>query len=1023
MATWLQINSPNTNTSYTNVTVYGEISGSTAVISSVTGSLSGTSSYSILSETASYSENSLSSSFAITAAYALNNTSTTFPYTGAAEISGSLTVIGPVTSTTGYTGFLFGTSSWANNVISSSYAITASQAINSISASQSQNSISSSLAITASYSLNAVSSSYSISASQAQNAVTSSYVLNAVSSSFATTSSFAQNAISSSFSITASQAQNAVTASYVLNSISSSFASTASSADNITVRGTLTAQTIVVQTITSSIDIVTGSTQFGTLGSNTHTFTGSVRMTGSLSAVNAVITGSLFGTSSWSNNSVSSSQAQNAVTASYVFNSISSSYSLSSSQADNAVTASYAIIALSASFATSASRAITSSYSLNSLSSLVSISSSFSISSSQAQNAVTASYSLNTLSSSFAISASQAQNAVTASYILNAVSSSFSLTASYILNAVSASFSTSASRAVTSSYSLSALSSSFATSASQATTSSYSFVSISSSFATSASQAQNSVTASYILNAISSSVSLTSSRITGGSANYIPIWNTINSLSSSILYQSASNIGVDNINPLYKLHFAVGNGGIAMFQQDSKHAIVTNGTLAGTEYHYGPGTVYGFVYAHAAGLHVRSMDNVSLVLGTNNIERVRITGDGLTGYGTTSPTARLHISGAVSERLLLVSASSGPALFVSGNRSVGIGMTNPSVYGGHQTLHIGGAESGRGLIEFGRGSVNNGPLIYSNNDDSLAVYGNGGVNIGAKLDVIGNTIISGSLKISNNNYNLTIDSDGNGPTLSPGNRALTIYGQNDAGYIYASQFSNISRWGINTRTVQNNILTIDGSTVIGSGYAGIAGPTAGLAVSGSVGIGTTSPAYRLDIPYVDNTWSAQIARLRIGDFGGGVVIDPLDRYFTINSQGGAGYLYTEAGGGVGRWGFNTNQVQNAIVTINGSLNHQRAYNRRTTDYTLALSDAGKIIEMNSSIANTVTIPTNLSIPFPSGSFIDVIQEGSGQTSFVTSSGVTVRSIGGKLKIEGQYGVATLVKKGGDEWYLYGDIIV
>lgn len=918
MATWLQINSPNTNTSYTNVTVYGEISGSTAVISSVTGSLSGTSSYSILSETASYSENSLSSSFAITAAYALNNTSTTFPYTGAAEISGSLTVIGPVTSTTGYTGFLFGTSSWANNVISSSYAITASQAVNSVSASQAQNSV------TASYASNALSASFSISASQAQNTVSSSFAISSSQSQNSISASYSINSLSASFAISASQA---VTASYVINAISSSFSSTASSADSFIVRDTLTAQTIVVQTITSSIDIVTGSTQFGTLLTNTHTFTGSVRMTGSLSAVNATITGSLFGTSSWSNNSISSSQAQNAITASYVLNAVSSSVSS------------------------------------------------------------TASYVLNAISSSFATSASQAQNSVT------------------------------------SSYSLSALSSSFATSASQATTSSYSFVSISSSFATSASQAINAVTASYVLNAISSSVSLTSSRITGGSSNYIPIWNTINSLSSSILYQSASNIGVDNINPLYKLHFAVGNGGIAMFQQDSKHAIVTNGTLAGTEYHYGPGTVYGFVYAHAAGLHVRSMDNVSLVLGTNNTERVRITGDGLTGYGTTSPTARLHISGAVSERLLLVSASSGPALFVSGNRSVGIGMTNPSVYGGHQTLHIGGAESGRGLIEFGRGSVNNGPLIYSNNDDSLAVYGNGGVNIGAKLDVIGNTIISGTLKVSNNNYAITINSDGNGPTFSPGDRALTIYGQNDAGYIYASQFSGISRWGINTRTVQNNILTIDGSTVIGSGYAGIAGPTAGLAVSGSVGIGTTSPAYRLDIPYVDNTWSAQIARLRIGDFGAGVVIDPLDRYFTINSQGGAGYLYTEVGGGVGRWGFNTQQVSNAIVTINGSLNHQRAYNRRTTDYTLALSDAGKIIEMNSSIANTVTIPTNLSIPFPSGSFIDVIQEGSGQTSFVTSSGVTVRSIGGKLKIEGQYGVATLIKKGGDEWYLYGDIIV
>jgi hypothetical protein len=67
-----------------------------------------------------------------------------------------------------------------------------------------------------------------------------------------------------------------------LTSLSSSFASTASSADNFTVRGTLTAQTIVAQTITTSIDFVTGSKRNGSDLTNTHEFTGSVSITGSL---------------------------------------------------------------------------------------------------------------------------------------------------------------------------------------------------------------------------------------------------------------------------------------------------------------------------------------------------------------------------------------------------------------------------------------------------------------------------------------------------------------------------------------------------------------------------------------------------------------------------------------------------------------------------------------------------------------------------------------------------------------------
>jgi hypothetical protein len=110
----------------------------------------------------------------------------------------------------------------------------------------------------------------------------------AVSASYAVTASYANTSTSASYSLTASYVLNAisasysVTASYVLNAISSSYAATASSADDFTVRGTLTAQRIVVQTITSSTEYVTGSTIFGSLLSNTHQFTGSVGITGSL---------------------------------------------------------------------------------------------------------------------------------------------------------------------------------------------------------------------------------------------------------------------------------------------------------------------------------------------------------------------------------------------------------------------------------------------------------------------------------------------------------------------------------------------------------------------------------------------------------------------------------------------------------------------------------------------------------------------------------------------------------------------
>jgi hypothetical protein len=85
-----------------------------------------------------------------------------------------------------------------------------------------------------------------------------------------------------------------------LQSVTGSYASTGSNQFNgnqsisgsITSNGTITAQTLVVQTVTSSVEFVTGSTRNGSLAANTHQFTGSVLMSGSLN-----VGGALGGTS------------------------------------------------------------------------------------------------------------------------------------------------------------------------------------------------------------------------------------------------------------------------------------------------------------------------------------------------------------------------------------------------------------------------------------------------------------------------------------------------------------------------------------------------------------------------------------------------------------------------------------------------------------------------------------------------------------------------------------------------------
>ena len=99
-------------------------------------------------------------------------------------------------------------------------------------------------------------------------------------------------------------------------------------------------------------------------------------------------------------------------------------------------------------------------------------------------------------------------------------------------------------------------------------------------------------------------------------------------------------------------------------------------------------------------------------------------------------------------------------------------------------------------------------------------------------------------------------------------------------------------------------------------------------------------------------------------------------------------------------------------------------NARTASYTLALTDKDKLVEVSVASANTVTIPTNASVAFPTGTQINVLQTGAGQTTISGTSGVTVNSTGATAaspKLRAQWSSATAIKRGTDTWVVIGDI--
>ncbi len=104
-----------------------------------------------------------------------------------------------------------------------------------------------------------------------------------------------------------------------------------------------------------------------------------------------------------------------------------------------------------------------------------------------------------------------------------------------------------------------------------------------------------------------------------------------------------------------------------------------------------------------------------------------------------------------------------------------------------------------------------------------------------------------------------------------------------------------------------------------------------------------------------------------------------------------------------------------------SANTKKTINTQTDSYTVVLLDAGKIILMNSATANDVTIPPESSENFDVGSFIDVVQLGAGQTSFVAGSGVTILNPFSALTISEQYATARITKISSDTWLVSGNI--
>ena len=402
-------------------------------------------------------------------------------------------------------------------------------------------------------------------------------------------------------------------------------------------------------------------------------------------------------------------------------------------------------------------------------------------------------------------------------------------------------------------------------------------------------------------------------------------------------------------------------------------------------------------------------------------------GIGSTG-GVVSFNAAMRINN--SSNLGLGTTTIGSKLQVNGNAAIGYSASTAAPTNG---LLVNG-NVGIGTSTFNYSSAGRGDLAVSGTTDSI-------------LELQANSTTISYLYAGTSNVDLRALSS----------RDLTFSTTVGETIRITSAAGNV---GIGTTTIGSK-LQVNGNAAIGYS-ASTAAPTNGLAVSGSVTVGTTSIASATNDKLTvrtDQNASTRVAIenlttgtqaiseifLAAGTIGNycnfGKANASYTGYKTLGANscywynGNAGnivFLNDVASGNINFAAGASSTAQMTIastgavtmtndVEIAGVLRATITTNRQTASYTLVLADRGKLVEMNVATANNLTIPLNSSVAFPIGTQIDLSQYGAGQTTVVATGGVTIRSTNSWVKLNAQYAAATLIKIGTDEWYLFGNL--
>jgi len=556
----------------------------------------------------------------------------------------------------------------------------------------------------------------------------------------------------------------------------------------------------------------------------------------------------------------------------------------------------------------------------------------------------------------------------------------------------------------------------------------------------------------YTISWVSNSTSVISSIGGSGATGYLSKWSSANQITSSLIYDSGTNIGIGTTGPAYKLDvngtgrikdiiFDTGDVANQRIFANDRIQYQTNDQTGQHLFSNRSGLAFGGPTAYVAkiqaydagGGNVGATGTAILrLVGDNGVETGTFLTNGRVGIGTTGPAYKLDVNGDINTNGIYYGS------YINNSSVTGIDLFGN--VSNHSWFKV-SATSGVGTITL---APNNSGFASGQLTITSSYICTIDATVYSQLylkGAYGSSYYGGysqSVNFLNDNH-IFYGSSGNTNILRATSRDNFIF--NPLGYTAMGVDDDIYEAAINIRSTTKGVLLPQLTTAQRNAIA----PSFAIHVS-TGGVGYPSGGSAINVPLIGGSGSGAQAYLIISSNGGQTAVtyaritnpgnglyqvgDTLTFSNTYTGNTGAGAVFTVTQVPDGLLVYNTDE--NRINYWNGSAWTSAigptgadtsivTTNSQTTNYSLQLSDRNQLVELTSSSDTKITVPSFSTVAFPVGSQVLLARGGTGAVGLTGAVGVTLMSANGYLNLNYQYSGATLVNKSNNVWYLFGDL--